>query len=354
MNQPSGSIAFHALPLEFRLKGVGQSVGAEIEGFILPLTRLWVMLSKLRSAVSILRSEGSQELLSRSYDYLGFIPCRWGTEMNRKYYGFFAEEYNMNGIDIFQEDWDNLIILDACRFDKFEELNTISGTLTSKTSRGSTTWEFLRGSFQEKQLDDTVYITDNPWFLWMSDELNSSIHQAVSLERNRFDGVVTDAETMTDRAIKFAEKHANKRVIAHYLQPHAPFFSIDGDELFELPSSCYFGVRRSRYSVEEIEQAYEENLRYVLSHIPRLLDNLEGKTVITADHGELLGERISPVPIRRFEHPEGIYVKELVDVPWFVADHSGRKDIVSDQPIGNEDGVDREESKEILKSLGYL
>lgn len=274
--------------------------------------------------------------------------------MNQRYFDWRVGEYNTDGIDIFKEEWDNLVILDACRFDKFEEINSISGRLESRISRGSTTWEFLKGNFDGKRLHDTVYVTDNPWYLWISDELDSSIHKAVSLERNRFDKSVTDAKTMTDRAIEFAERYPDKRIIAHYLQPHSPFFSKDGDELFELPSGCVPGVRRAGYSADDIEEAYVENLSYVLDHLPRLLENLDGKTVITADHGELLGERVAPIPVRRFEHPEGIYTEELVKVPWFVADYSERKETTADPPDSHDERVGKDRSKELLESLGYL
>ena len=35
-----------------------------------------------------------------------------------------------------KEDWDNLVILDACRYDMFKKLNTINGKLEYKISIG--------------------------------------------------------------------------------------------------------------------------------------------------------------------------------------------------------------------------
>lgn len=40
----------------------------------------------------------------------------------------------------------------------------------------------------------------------------------------------------------------------------------------------------------EVREAYKSNLRYVLRKVDNFVENLEGKTVITADHGDLLGE----------------------------------------------------------------
>ena len=67
-----------------------------------------------------------------------------------------------------------------------------------------------------------------------------------------------------------------------------------------------------KLGVEKLRRAYEENLKLVLSYVNELVSYLrrEGLVVITADHGELLGER------GLFGHPERVRVPELVEVPW--------------------------------------
>ena len=35
------------------------------------------------------------------------------------------------GVHIMREDWDNLIILDACRYDMFEKVNSIKGIINN-------------------------------------------------------------------------------------------------------------------------------------------------------------------------------------------------------------------------------
>lgn len=60
------------------------------------------------------------------------------------------------------EDWDNLVLLDACRYDQFERLNTISGVLENRISQGSSTFEFLTENIAGKKSHDTVYVTSNP------------------------------------------------------------------------------------------------------------------------------------------------------------------------------------------------
>jgi hypothetical protein len=78
-----------------------------------------------------------------------------------------------DGIDIFEQDWDNLLLLDVCRYDAFEELNGIVEDLRPVTSRVSATPEFLRGNLRGRELHDTVYVTANPMLHRHADEIST-------------------------------------------------------------------------------------------------------------------------------------------------------------------------------------
>ncbi len=59
-----------------------------------------------------------------------------------------------NSFYIFSEPWDNLIILDACRYDVFEEVfkkRNMKGKLEYRISRGSWTVEFLLENFGDEK-----------------------------------------------------------------------------------------------------------------------------------------------------------------------------------------------------------
>jgi hypothetical protein len=262
--------------------------------------------------------------------------------------------FNENGVDIFDEDWDNLIILDACRYDMFKKYNHIPGELEQKISRGSTSKEFIRGNFSERKLTDTVYLSDNSYLLGLSDEygLNVELHDFRLMKGDSHSKLVTHPRTVTDTAIEYLKKHSNKRTITHYLQPHQPFFSEEGDELFGYDSRI---PAFSDFTPEEIRQAYTSSLKLVLSEVQRLVDRIKGKTVITSDHGELFGERMFPVPARRYGHPEGVYIDKLVKVPWFTVDYDQRKNIIggSNTNIRNRD-VDADAVTSRLEGLGYI
>ena len=98
--------------------------------------------------------------------------------------------------------------------------------------------------------------------------------------------------------------------------------------------------------------AYRKNLQLVLDEVDTLLDSLDGKTVVMADHGELLGESHLTLPLRKYGHPTGIRVPELVEVPWLVCDSDDRFWNVAEKPEG-ERTESIEEVESLLRDLGY-
>jgi membrane-anchored protein YejM (alkaline phosphatase superfamily) len=201
-----------------------------------------------------------------------------------------------------------------------------------------------------------VYISDNPWYGRLFEQLDSELYYYHIGDRDAFDGAVTHPETMTDIAIEQVTRYPDKRAIVHYLQPHDPWFDTDGTELFSFKGRCPYHLRRQGYTPEKIQAAYESSLELVLDELKRLLNHLTGKTIITADHGELLNDRMRPIPIRQYEHPEGIYTEQLVKVPWFVVDYDQRKEITTAHERGdwNWDDPDRSGVEQQLENLGYI
>jgi hypothetical protein len=262
-----------------------------------------------------------------------------------------GQRYNSDGIDVFEEDWDNLLILDACRYDEFERQSSLSGRLESRISRGSTSPEFIRGNFSGKTLHDVVYVSANAWYAKLKDRIDADVHAYEFVERDVMDGVTSRPETVSTAARQAMESYPNKRLIVHYMQPHWPYLGPTGEKF---PDARFFqGVRNSETTHDDIIQAYRENLDLVLSEVESLRSELQGKTVVTADHGELLGDREKPIPIKAYRHPEGVYVDSLVKVPWHVYETNERKDIVAERPNETE-SVDSEQVEQNLRDLGYL
>lgn len=90
-----------------------------------------------------------------------------------------------------------------------------------------------------------------------------------------------------------------------------------------------------------------------MEYVDLLLDDISGKIVVFADHGNFVGERQGPIPTRRmYGHPWGVYAPELVIVPWFVIDSQERREIRSDPPEYSETMSDQM-IQDRLRALGY-
>jgi hypothetical protein len=259
-----------------------------------------------------------------------FIPYAVGT-LTRIYPGYPGYD---EGVSVMDEEWDNLIILDACRADFFEEVADLDryDEYESKVSLGSHSSEWTRRNFQGKSFGDTVYVSANPH---TSLEAGDVFHHIVELWETDFDedaGVVL-SETVKDAAIEAHEQYPQKRLIVHFMQPHGPFVESDIDDHDD--ESTYW-------------QAYTENLDYVLPYVDELIDALPGRTVVTADHGQVYSNGLG----RHFgfhSHKPGLRFPELVNVPWAVSDGDRRQ-----VERGTTDEAAGEHVQDRLEQLGYV
>lgn len=274
-------------------------------------------------------------------------------------------DYNPDGEDFIEADWDTLIILDSCRYDVFEQQHDLPGELDFKISRGGATREFLRGNFRNRELLDTVYLTAIPQYHRLQDELDACLHEVRDLWRDKWD---TNLQTVPPEAVTTAAKNAvrefpHKRLIVHYAQPHGPYIGETGRSLVlgpQIPTNdltFFEGLRRNlaieRLSDEQHWRAYRENLDIVLPYVEELFDVLDGKTVVTADHGQMLGERAAPIPIKCYDHHGGTYVDPLVKVPWLVYEKGPRREIAAEEPTSTATRAEESVVSERLSALGY-
>lgn len=269
-----------------------------------------------------------------------------------------GKRYNRRGLDIFEDaDWDNLIVLDACRYDEYVEATPFGGKVRKVESRGTSSDQWMYGNFHGKRCHDTVYVSGNKWYLALQEasEFENELHYYHDVERDVFHEYVPSPENVTEAAREFAEKYPNKRLIVHYMQPHKPYLGENRDA-FEFPADEDFGLRTAmrRYDIDDetLQVAYRDNLRIVLEDVEELVADLEGRTVVTSDHGEMLGERMWPLPIRWYGHPSRIYTAVLTDVPWHVVSDGPRRKIEAEPPESTSD-VDFAAVEENLRKLGY-
>lgn len=318
------------------------------------------MRHKFRRAAHIWRTQGFRVLAEK---ITGYLPI----EINNILYRMRQKSPSR----IMDEDWDTLVILDAARFDMFQSQNTITGELEHRISLGSTSEEFLDRNFSGRTYHDTVYVNTNPYIPYLNLD-DGTFHAVIDLLEEWDEDLQTILPgTVTEAALQAHEEFPQKRLIIHFMQPHAPFIGEIGQELdmggwnpdqesAGLGGNTIWQFLRKHppESSEKIDldlvwKAYNENLDLVLQHVEQLLKELNGKTVITADHGNLVGERLSPIPTKRFYgHPYGVYHPNLVKVPWLKIESDKRRDIIAEPPRSTE-SIDQDVTEERLEALGY-
>lgn len=301
--------------------------------------------------------ENVRKLLANPAILVGELR-RMGVAVNRTVYGSRQDDR----IDVFAEDWDNLLILDGCRYDCFAKQVTIDGDLEKRASRTSHSTEFISHNFQGHQRHETVYITTNPYAPQL--DPNTFYAQIDLLDRWDEETQTVHPSDVVSATEEHAELYEDKRLIVHFMQPHYPFIgetgqAIDhrgfsGEDAEPTTPSIWRAMTYNLLDTddEQLAMAYRENLDIVLSEVASLLEFLDGKTVITSDHGNLLGERLPPLYFKAYGHPRGVRCPELNHLPWFVPHFNSRRETTADDPVLSSRS-DEEKLDERLTALGY-
>lgn len=277
--------------------------------------------------------------------------------------------------NIMKEDWDYLIVLDACRYDYFAAMwkKYFEGILEKRISLGSCTLEWCLESFKD-YYPDVVYISANPYINSKIEidgfDAKKHFYKIVDVWDfgwNRELGTVLP-ETVNKVAQSLVRKFPQKRFIIHYLQPHAPYISLtfrsvgfpnpkmrhnrvltgiqnqyDKEyfeklikiakffikaniakayartllwkirELLGLPPHTPMDDIRRKYGVKGLRKAYSENLKIVLSQVARLCNGL-----LRCDfHKQIVitsdhGELLG----ERCKYGHGIRDSRVLEIPW--------------------------------------
>lgn len=271
-----------------------------------------------------------------------------------------------DGIDVVAADWDTLIVLDGCRYDLFAAHADLDGDLRAVRSRASHSGEFMEANFEGRTIHDTVYVTSNPHAYDLDDGIFHAVENVLD-DRWDEDYRTVVPEAMVDAAVDAHERFPDKRLIVHFMQPHFPFLGPTGrqfdhrgidlhldDEAASAKSPWLALVSDPDVDLDRVLAAYRENLELVTPHVRTLADRLDGKTVVTSDHGNLLGERGFPVPVRLYGHPRGIRNENLLKVPWLELPADERRATVAEPP--RETGAETDDAvvEDRLRALGYV
>jgi len=279
------------------------------------------------------------------------------------------------GTHIYEENWDLLVILDACRVDVLKEVASdyeFLGEVGTRWSVGSHSHEWLSQTFSTDYADEianTTYVSGNGHTHETFVERAYPPDETVPFCRPNWRTVGTDAfgqldmlwerahrdelgvppRAITDRTVEVARESDPDRLIAHYMQPHIPYLARALEENrapTELEARGWKLLESGAAEHDKVWDLYEENLRVVLNELEVLLQNVDAEEVaITADHGNAFGEYTV------YGHPEGMVLPCIKQVPWVTTNAVDQETFI---PTGEYEGEGVGNIEDHLADLGYL
>lgn len=238
----------------------------------------------------------------------------------------------VQGRNIYEDDWELLIVVDACRADLFEQtapvFDYLHHEIETRRSVAPATRNWMQRTFTSEwgqEMSDTAYVVSNPYSDLLLDPEDFSYLDEI--HRYAWDDEIGTVEPrpVTERAIDIHRSRDPDRLLVHYMPPHFP--SIPDHLGFSLPSgdefaasykgnnggwdSVWDALRAGEISSERVWESYRANLEYVLDDIQVLLDNVDAETAyITSDHGNAFGEWWT------WGHPPSMFVPVNRNVPF--------------------------------------
>lgn len=298
-----------------------------------------------RETVKRIERDGVSGLVESAYElYIGALR-----RVNRVY---------PTGTNVFDREWDVLVLLDACRVDLAVEVAPqypFLDTPDTLTSVGSSSLDWLQRTFTPERrpvMSDTAYVTGNPFSYRVLDGEHLLVLDEVWRYAWDDERGTIPARPVTDRAIATARTQHPDRLIIHYMQPHLPSIPQPLSEGMNRETlgqgagweSPWKRLRHGDLSIETVWTAYRANLEYVLEDVQLLLENLDAdRAIISADHGNAAGE------YGVYGHPQ-VPLSVVRTVPWY--ETSGRDEHTYEPALEREDG--NGDVAEKLAALGYL
>lgn len=288
---------------------------------------------------------------------------------------FFISSMLKPGFNLLNDEWDLAIILDTCRPDALSEVSSeyaFIDNISTRYSIGSATPEWLANTFTTDQAAECAeigYIAGNPYVEAVFENRVSPLHDTYNWNMpDTYHPAYPDdfafidyvcypdiewgghppASYVTNQTIYRHRNSKVDRLIAHYIQPHAPYIGhareSNHDHLSEFERRPFKYLRRTD-NINRVWDAYLTELKCGLDEVEVLLNNVHAdNVVITADHGEAFGEW------NAYKHRSGMLHHKVRKVPHMnttATDNQTRHP----EPIET-DSVDQS-IKQQLETLGY-
>lgn len=249
--------------------------------------------------------------------------------------------------ELLQRPWNVLIVLDACRADIFRMHHSEAQPVLTMGAPTHAWLECLVAMFPDLH---APYLTANPVVSKELDELEHSFHvhhawQTISTDLGYMEAPLPG--DFTRYIMDFVSAHGQpEKLIVHFLSPHFPFLA--PGELPKDEGQIDIAVHGGWISPGQLYDAYRRNLYFAVRAVRDLLRVLRGVCVITADHGEMLGEN------GRYGHHAvhgTLFDPGLSEVPWWEI-HEG--DFQPAPLTGPSEKLDEEKVTKRMEELGYM
>lgn len=288
------------------------------------------------------------------------------------------------GSNVYEEDWDLLIILDTCRVDALKHFRDEfyflrDGQFETRTSLGGATLEWLSKTFTSRTrsgVSKTAYLSGNGWTelifergarpedhlnvpwtptTWNTVDISSFAYFDNVWRRAEGTNPISDfprpdSDFITDAAIRLGRREEFERTIVHFMQPHSPYVEnalAAGRDTLQQYESDPFEYLCGGGSRDTAWNAYLTELETALRSVETLLRNFDAQDVIiSADHGEAFGEW------GVYGHLSGSIHPKVRKVPWIrttATDRRTHNPKEQGQRTVSENQLERQ-----LEALGYM
>lgn len=253
-------------------------------------------------------------------------------------------------------EWDVLIVLDACRYDVFD--NVADWPVRRARSPASKTSEWLEAAEESGLFENTTIVAGNANYTY--DRWDLRAREIKNVFQDHWDsklGIVPPEPVLESVDESLDDGGGGKPVVGHVLPPHGPYIArVDdlwlpvfpdvnvwkrGPEFAEEGISPQVAMATGVIDPDEAWDAYRASVKSVWQVCrPYIADWVRDghRVVVTSDHGEVFG-RLSEAGL--YAHPYRCYLPALVDVP-----------IATFAP-GREPRREPETPDEHLAALGY-
>jgi len=197
----------------------------------------------------------------------------------------------------------SIIILDACRYDAFLSRYSLYPRLKDHKLRWVEVDSVYTPGFYKRYMSHPVwrgytFVSGHPGLnsltSWDGYAASDHFRKVIDVWK---EGWMEKFKTCSPESVMVAALEVRGPLVVHFVQPHTPHptlvgfqASVEDNDPLVVDKLQMEAARRGEISPGEMKKAYLDSLMWVLGVVNIMVQYLPRPILITADHGELLGE----------------------------------------------------------------